>query len=61
MKKNILNYFMFKKKIDSVAFINRLHKLKKKISYFPLYEKWIDMGTFKNIIKANKIFKKYVQ
>ena len=61
MKKEILNYFKFKDKIDSVTFINQLHKLKKKINYFPLYEKWMDVGTFKNIIKANKMFKKYVQ
>ena len=61
IKKNMLDYFKFNQKIDSVKFINKLHKLNKKINYFPMFEKWMDMGTFKNILKANKMFKNYVQ
>lgn len=51
-KNKILNNLKYNKKIDAPDFLNSLNK---KIQVFPIYEKWIDIGTPEKLIELQKL------
>ena len=52
IKRNIKNLIPKNKKVDMPNFINSLKH--KKINIFPIYEKWIDIGSLENLAEAKK-------
>jgi len=47
--KNISKYLPHTKSFSMPDVIDNLNKKKKKINIFPIYEKWIDIGSFKDL------------
>ena len=56
VKNSVFKYLKNNKKIDIPDFINLLIKKKKRIIPYPIVEKWIDIGTRKNLDDAKRYF-----
>ncbi len=56
VKNSVFKYLKNNKKIDIPDFKNLLIKKKKRIIPYPIIEKWIDIGTRKNLDDAKRYF-----
>ena len=52
----MLKYIKKDKYLDMPDLINLLIQKKFKIGVFPIYEKWLDVGSHESLSKAKKFF-----
>jgi len=52
LNKNIIKLIKKKENISMIDLIDTVNKKEKKISLFPMYENWIDVGNKVNLQKA---------
>ena len=58
INKKTINLIKKNENLSMVELIKKLKKLRKKISLFPMYENWIDVGNKENLHQARKHFKR---
>ena len=52
LNKKIINFINKNEKISAVELMKRSIKKNKRVLYYPIYEKWIDIGNHTDLIKA---------